>query len=96
MRNLQILNISFTSSIVVVIVGALFKIMHYPYSQPLLIIGLLSLLVFWYVSLSEIKSSTKIDASEKFMWFIGLIFCGSIADLVYLLSGRKRIINNNQ
>jgi hypothetical protein len=66
MRKIQILNISFTSSIVVVIVGALFKIMHYPYSQPLLIIGLLSLLVFWYVSLSEIKSSTRITASEKF------------------------------
>jgi hypothetical protein len=94
MKKIQILNISFTASILIVLLGSLSKIMHYPYSQPLMIIGLLSLLVFWYVSLSEIKSSTKIDASEKFMWFIGLIFCGSIAGLVYLLSGRKRIINN--
>jgi hypothetical protein len=96
MRNLQILNISFTSSIVVVIVGALFKIMHFPFAQPFLIAGVLAMVVFWFVAMYEIKSSTKIDASEKFMWFIGLIFCGSIAGLVYLLSGRKRIINNNQ
>jgi hypothetical protein len=96
MKNKQILNVSFIASIVIVILGALIKIMHYPYSQIVLVVGLLSLVVFWIVAISEIKSSTRITGSEKFMWIIGLIFCGSIAGLVYLLSGRKRIINNNQ
>ena len=92
MENKQILNISLILSIVIVIVGALFKIMHYPYSQLLLIIGFVSMLVFWYVAISEIKSSTKIDGSEKFMWIFGLIFFGSFIGLVYLLSARKRIV----
>ena len=96
MKSIQILNVSFTASIVIVILGALIKIMHYPYSQIVMVIGLFSLLVFWFVAISEIKSSTLISGSDKFMWIIGLIFCGSIAGLVYLLSGRKRIINNNQ
>ena len=97
MQKIHILNIVFTLSIVLVTLGALFKIMHYPYSQTLMIIGLLSMLVFWFLTLSEIISSTRIPGSEKFMWIIGLIFCGSIAGLVYLLSGRSRIIiNNNQ
>jgi hypothetical protein len=94
MKNKQILNVSFIASIVIVILGALIKIMHYPYSQIVLVVGLLSLVVFWIVAISEIKSSTRITGSEKFMWIIGLIFCGSITGLVYLLSGRKRIINN--
>lgn len=94
MKKSQILYILFTISIVVVILGALFKIMHYPYSLTLMIIGLLSMLLFWILTLTEIMSSTRISGSEKFMWLIGLIFCGSIAGLVYLLSGRKRIINN--
>ena len=92
MENKQILNLSFALSFVIVIIGALFKIMHYPYSQLFLIVGLISMLVFWYVAISEIKSSTKIDGSEKFMWIIGLIFFGSVAGLVYLLSARKRIL----
>ena len=94
MQKNHILNIVFTLSIVLVTLGALFKIMHYPYSQIVMIIGLLSMLVFWFLTLSEIISSTRIPGSEKFMWIIGLIFCGSIAGLVYLLSGRNRIINN--
>lgn len=92
MKNKQILNISFVLSIVIVLVGALFKIMHYPYSQLFLIVGLISMLVFWYLAISEIKSSTKIDGTEKFMWIFGIIFLGSVAGLVYLLSARKRIV----
>ena len=94
MKKIQILNISFTVSILIVLLGSLSKIMHYPFAQSFLIIGLVSMIVFWIVAISEIKSSNKIEGSEKFMWIIGLIFCGSIAGLVYLLSGRKRIINN--
>lgn len=92
MENKQILNISFACSFVIVIIGALFKIMHYPYSQLFLILGLISMLVFWFIAIAEIRSSTKIDGSEKFMWIIGLIFFGSIAGLVYILSARKRIV----
>ena len=92
MKNTQILNISLILSIVISILGALFKIMHVPFAQTFLIAGVLAMVVFWFVAMYEIKSSTKIDASEKFMWFIGLIFFGSIVGLVYLLSGRKRIV----
>jgi hypothetical protein len=92
MKNKQILNISFILSFVIVIIGALFKIMHYPGAQLLLIAGLISMLVFCYVAISEIKSSTKIDGSKKFMWIFGLIFFGTITGLVYLLSARNRIV----
>ena len=92
MKNKQILNISLALTIVIVIVGALLKIMHYPYSQVVLIAGLISMLIFWYVAISEIKSSTKIDGLEKFIWIFGLIFFGSITGLVYLLSARKKIV----
>jgi len=91
-ENNQILNISFILSIVIVIIGALFKIMHYPFSQLLLIAGLISMLVFWFVAIREIKSSTKIDGSEKFMWIFGLITLGCFAGMLYVFSARKRIV----
>jgi hypothetical protein len=92
MKNKQILNISLLFSIIITIVGALFKILHYPYSQLFLASGFISMLVFCLVAISEIKSSTKINQSEKFMWIFGLIFISNITSLVYLLSARKRII----
>lgn len=92
MEKKQILNISLVLSIVTVILGSFLKIMHYPYSQFLFILGVITMLVFWSVAIPEIKSSKKIDGSEKFMWIFGLIFISNIACLVYLLSARKRII----
>jgi hypothetical protein len=90
----KIIMISFTCSLFITIVGALFQIMHWPYATEVMIIGLLSQLVFIILSLTEISKSDKIDGTEKFMWFIGFIFIGTITGLVYLLSARKRIITN--
>ena len=92
MENKQILTISLLLSTVIVIIGTLLKIMHYPYSEMLLVIGFISTFVFWYIAIPEIKSSTKIKGAEKFMWIFGLIFINSLTSLVYLLSARKRII----
>lgn len=92
MENKQILNISLLFSVIIVIVGTLFKILHYPYSQLFLASGFIAILVFCFVAISEIRSSTKINQSEKFMWIFGLIFIGSITSLVYILSARKRIV----
>ncbi|WP_420827828.1 GldL-related protein [Flavobacterium ammonificans] len=92
MENKQILNISLLFSVIIVIVGTLFKILHYPYSQLFLASGFIAMLVFCFVAISEIRSSTKINQSEKFMWIFGLIFISSITSLVYILSARKRIV----
>ena len=90
----KILALSFALSILVVIFGALLKILHWPYAAEVMIIGLLSQLAFIILSLTEISKSNKIDGTEKFMWFIGFIFMGTITGLVYILSARKRIITN--
>ena len=92
MEKKQILTISLFLSTVIVIVGAFFKIMHYRYSEMVLIIGFISTFVFWSIAIPEIKCSTKISGAEKFMWIFGLVFISSITSLVYILSARKRII----
>ena len=68
--------------------------MHWSYAREVMILGLLSQLVFIILSLTEISKSDRIDGTEKFMWFIGFIFIGTISGLLYILSARKRIINN--
>ncbi|MGL2963149.1 GldL-related protein [Flavobacterium sp. RSB2_4_14] len=90
----KIITLSFVLAILIVIFGSLLKIMHWPYATEVMTIGLLSQLVFIILSLTEISKSDKIDGTEKFMWFIGFIFIGTITGLVYILSARKRIITN--
>jgi hypothetical protein len=89
----QIVPISFALSFIITIIGALVKIMHWPFSQPLLIIGLLSLAVFVGYSIYEIANSNKIKRSELVMWIIGFLFFSHITGLVYVLSARQRITN---
>ena len=88
----KIVNYSFIISVVVVILGALAKIMHCPYSQLLLIIALLAMVVLAISCLYEITKSEKIEGTEKFMWVVGFIVLTMVAGLVYILSARKRIV----
>jgi hypothetical protein len=90
----KIIMISFISSLFLTIVGALFKIMHWPYASILLTVGLLCSLVYVVLCLMEISNSKKVTGLEKLMWLVGFIFISHITGLVYLLSARKRIITN--
>lgn len=82
----------FSISILIALIGAYFKIMHWGYSKPILIIGILLSLGYIILGIIEVNNSTKIEKSEKIMWTVGFIFFSFITALVYLFSGRKRII----
>jgi len=90
----KIIPISFTISFIISIFGALFKIMHWPGASMLLLIGLLTSAVFIITALYEVYNSKNINSNEKLMWTIGFLCLGSIGGLVYILSGRKRVIRN--
>lgn len=87
----KIVIFSFIISFFFSIVGALLKIMHVPFANSVLTIGILALAVFVFMCIYEIVNSNKIAQSEKIMWVVGFLFLGQITGLVYLLSGRKRI-----
>ena len=82
----------FSISILIALIGTYFKIMHWGYSKPILIIGILLSLGYIILGIIEVNNSTKIEKSEKIMWTVGFIFFSFITALVYLFSGRKRII----
>ena len=94
MENKKIIILSFAFSAVITLIGAFLKIMHWPFASVLLGIGLLFTLVFIVMSIIEINNSKKIDASEKLMWFVGFVLFAQLTGIVYILSARKRIINN--
>ena len=91
----RIVTWSFFISLVLVLVGAFMKILHLPGAEQLLIVGMVTNGVFVVSALSEVWRSERIDKNEKIMWTIAFIFIGflgTIAGIVYLLLGRKRIV----
>ena len=91
----RIVTWSFFISLVLVLVGAFMKILHLPGAEQLLIVGMVPNGVFIVTALSEVWRSERIDKNEKIMWTIAFIFIGflgTIAGIVYLLLGRKRIV----
>jgi len=90
--NKNIAPYSYLVSFIFSVIGALMKIQHYPFSEVFLSLGIIALIIFIIAAIIEVSRSRKISDSEKFMWKVGFIVFGSIAGLVYLVSGRKRIV----
>ncbi len=92
----KLVTYSFLLSFIITILGALIKVMHWPNGNLIITIGLLFLVIFVFTSIYEITNSEKIKNHEKIIWVVGFIFFSTITGLIYILSARKRIINNNQ
>lgn len=85
------LKITFFAYLILTIIGAFMKLSHIDSSSVVMSIGIVSLVVFIFLSLSEIYKSTRIDGTEKFMWTIGMLAVSFFAGIAYLIWGRKRI-----
>ena len=91
----SIVKSSFVTSFIITLIGAYFKIMHSEGAEVLLITGLIATLVFIASAIYEVRTSNRIDHTEKTMWTIAFIFMSGITGLIYFLIGRKRIASNN-
>lgn len=86
------LKIAFFAYLILTIIGAFMKLSHIEFSSEVMSIGIVSLVVFIFLSLSEIYKSTRIDGTEKFMWTVGMLLLSFFAGIAYLIWGRKRTI----
>lgn len=79
---IRFFKVSLIISVPVTIVGALFKLMHWPGASILLQIGLLCILVYTAIALYLIFRSRK-PIIEKFLWLIGIVCFGLIAGIIF-------------
>jgi predicted membrane channel-forming protein YqfA (hemolysin III family) len=70
-------------SIAVTIIGAMFKIMHWPEARLLLSLGLLLSLIYIVIALIEIYKTESKTLVEKVVWLIGFIVFSWIVGLIY-------------
>jgi hypothetical protein len=70
----------------ITIIGAMFKIMHWPGASTLLIIGLLTSLIYILIALFKIFQIENKSVIEKLLWLIGFICFSWIVGLIYYYS----------
>ncbi len=73
-------------SLMITIIGAMFKIMHWPGASTLLIIGLLTSLIYILIALFKIFQIENKSVIEKLLWLIGFICFSWIVGLIYYYS----------
>ena len=87
----NIVKSSFIISTLLTMVGAYLIAANSEEAGVLMIMAIIPSLVFIVSAIYEIRTSTKIDSSEKTMWTIALIISTGIAGLIYFFFARKRI-----
>ncbi len=83
---------TFFVSILLGLIGALFKILHIPGAQMLLGISALLSLVSIISALYEIYSSDRVTVNERIMWTVGFVLFNGLTLLLYFFFGRPRIL----
>ena len=89
-----LLKVSFFVFLIITIIGSFFKIHHWNGTNVIIAIGSLISICFIILSLFEVVNSDTISKNEKSMWITGLILITPITGLIYIVSGRKRILKN--
>jgi hypothetical protein len=87
-----LITVNFAIGFSFLLIASILRISHWQGAQTLLIGGFVATLVYMVIALYEVFKSTRINKPEKIMWTICIILLSPIAGLVYMLSGRKRII----
>ena len=93
MKKDTVIKVSFVLGLLLTMVGAMLKILHEPNSEPFLIIGIIASIIYIVLAIYEIRTSTRIDRTEKTMWTLAFIFMSGFTGLIYFIMGRKRIIS---
>lgn len=89
-----IVTLSLLISFILNFLGVYLKITHSAGADKFLIAGIIASIVFLVTAIYEVRTSKRINYTEKNMWTLAFIFFSSIAGLIYILIGRRRIASN--
>ncbi len=87
---IKIYKLSLIISLIITIIGAMFKIMHWPGASVLLTIGLLTSLIYILIALFTIYQTKNKTMIEKLLWLIGFVCFSWIVGLIYYYTELKQ------
>jgi hypothetical protein len=89
MNQFNLYKLSLLVSIPLNVIGALFKIMHWPGASLCLWLGLLMSLPFILIAFATILQSKDLTVLEKGIWVLGFVIFPPLVGLVYYFKALK-------
>ncbi|MBP6385543.1 MAG: hypothetical protein KA327_02885 [Pseudarcicella sp.] len=86
----KIFNFTFPTALAILSLGILFKILHYAFSNFLILTGLLFVVIYTIVALKEIHNS-NLSFTNKAIWTVGFLAFNFIAATLFFF-GRKELL----
>ncbi|MFT5619363.1 MAG: VanZ family protein [Arenicella sp.] len=77
-------------TLILQILGALFKIEHLPYAGTLLSVGIIGMLICALIALAVVIANKKESVAQKIFWLLSLILSMPLG-LYFYFSRRKRV-----
>lgn len=81
-----IFTLAYILSFILLIIGLLFKIQHWPNGTNILLSGLVVTLIYIFTGIILVLSDPYIDNPEKAVWVLGFISFSVFAGLLFLVS----------
>ena len=85
MRAYTIFKIAYVLSFMLVLIGSLFKIQHWPNGSNILSAGLLFAIAYIFIGIQSVFSNPNIELAEKILWTVGFTCFITLTGLVYLI-----------
>lgn len=82
----------YITALALLMISVALNINHNPIQETVLTLALVASLIYIYIGIKEIWKS-GIPQNEKILWTVGFLFANGIAGAIYLISGRKKILN---
>ena len=81
--------ISLIASPILLLIGALMIILHYPNSNYLILTGLLFSLIYLIIGIFEVLQSSTKPLIDKVFWILGFLICSWFVGLVFYFTNLK-------
>lgn len=84
---------SLVLSTILIIVGAMMKILHLYFGSAVLLIGMILSIIYIVLGIYDVFTNPKISKSEKIMWQTAFIFFNALTGILYLSRFKKNQSN---
>jgi heme A synthase len=88
----KIYSITLTVGLVILLYGALRKILHARDADTILTVSFIFIAVYTLIGVYEVFSSKKIEFLEKALWLGGFLFINAITAIIYLAVRKNKIL----
>jgi len=78
----------------IILIGALFKIMHWPGANIMILLGFLTSLVYMVIGIADAFDDPNNSTTEKVLWLLGFLMSSFIIGIVYYFLKIKPKVNS--